>query len=29
MGREPFARFIANEIQRWRKVALDANIKPE
>ena len=29
MSREQFTRFVANEIQRWRKVALDANIKPE
>lgn len=29
MTREQFTRFVANEIQRWRKVALDANIKPE
>ena len=29
MTREQFTRFIANEITRWRKVAQDANIKPE
>ena len=29
MTREQFTKFIANEITRWRKVALDANIKPE
>ncbi len=29
MSREEFTRFVANEIQRWRKVAQDANIKPE
>ena len=29
MTREQFTRFIANEITRWRKVALEANIKPE
>ena len=29
MTREQFTRFVANEIQRWRKVALEANIKPE
>ncbi len=29
MSREQFTRFVANEIQRWRQVALDANIKPE
>src|SRR6185436_956923 len=29
MSREPFAAFVANEITRWRKVALEAGIKPE
>jgi tripartite-type tricarboxylate transporter receptor subunit TctC len=29
MSREEFTKFIANEIQRWRKVALEANIQPE
>ena len=29
MSREQFTRFVANEITRWRKVALEANIKPE
>ncbi len=29
MTREQFTRFIVNEITRWRKVAQDANIKPE
>lgn len=29
MTREQFAQFIATEITRWRKVALDAGIKPE
>ena len=29
MGREQFAKFVANEIGRWRKVAVDADIKPE
>ncbi len=29
MSREQFTRFVANEIQRWRKVAMEANIKPE
>lgn len=29
MSREQFTRFVGNEIQRWRKVAVEANIKPE
>lgn len=29
MTREQFTAFVANEITRWRQVALDANIKPE
>ncbi len=29
MTREQFIRFVANEITRWRKVALEANIRPE
>ena len=29
MTREAFAKFVANEITRWRAVAQDANIKPE
>ncbi len=29
MSREQFTQFVANEITRWRKVALEANIKPE
>ena len=29
MTREQFTRFVANEITRWRKVALEARIQPE
>jgi len=29
MSREQFTKFVASEITRWRKVAQDANIKPE
>jgi len=29
MSRDQLTRFVANEIARWRKVALEANIKPE
>lgn len=29
MGREPFTKFVANEITRWRKVAQESGIKPE
>ncbi|HEY9445857.1 MAG TPA: tripartite tricarboxylate transporter substrate binding protein, partial [Burkholderiales bacterium] len=29
MTREQFTRFVSNEITRWRKVAHEANIKPE
>jgi len=29
MTREQFTKFVSNEITRWRKVARDANIKPE
>jgi len=29
MTREQFTRFVANEITRWRKVALEAKIQPE
>jgi tripartite-type tricarboxylate transporter receptor subunit TctC len=29
MSREQFTRFIANEIRRWRTVALEAGIQPE
>ena len=29
MSREQFTRFVANEITRWRKVALEARIQPE
>jgi tripartite-type tricarboxylate transporter receptor subunit TctC len=29
MSRDQLTRFVANEIQRWRKVALEANIQPE
>jgi tripartite-type tricarboxylate transporter receptor subunit TctC len=29
MTREQFTGFVANEITRWRKVAQEANIKPE
>ena len=29
MAREQFAKFVANEITRWRKVAREANIQPE
>lgn len=29
MSREQFTKFVNNEIVRWRKVAQDANIKPE
>jgi hypothetical protein len=29
MTREPFTRFVANEITRWRKVALESGIQPE
>ena len=29
MPREQMTRFVANEIARWRKVALDAGIRPE
>lgn len=29
MSREQFTKFVANEIQRWRKVALEAGIKAE
>jgi tripartite-type tricarboxylate transporter receptor subunit TctC len=29
MSREELTRFVANEIARWRKVALDAKIQPE
>jgi tripartite-type tricarboxylate transporter receptor subunit TctC len=29
MSREEFTKFIASEILRWRKVALEANIQPE
>lgn len=29
LSREQLTKFVANEISRWRKVALEANIKPE
>lgn len=29
MARDAFTRFVANEITRWRKVALEAKIQPE
>jgi tripartite-type tricarboxylate transporter receptor subunit TctC len=29
MTREQFTKFVANEIQRWRKVAVEAGIKPD
>ncbi|MGE5523574.1 MAG: Bug family tripartite tricarboxylate transporter substrate binding protein [Rhodospirillaceae bacterium] len=29
MSREQFTKFVSNEITRWRKVAQEANIKPE
>ncbi|HWI12725.1 MAG TPA: tripartite tricarboxylate transporter substrate binding protein [Burkholderiales bacterium] len=29
MSREPFTKFVSNEITRWRKVAQESNIKPE
>ena len=29
MARDPFTRFVANEITRWRKVARESNIEPE
>jgi len=28
-SREKFTKFVANDIARWRRVAGDANIKPE
>ena len=29
LSREQFTKFVANEIQRWRKVAVDSGIKPD
>jgi tripartite-type tricarboxylate transporter receptor subunit TctC len=29
LSREQFSKFVANEIQRWRKVAVEAGIKPD